>query len=185
MRRVLALVVLLFGTSASILADHQRYQSSSSGYYFRPPRTLFYLRPDFLFQPKYGYGYGYGHRYHYYPGYAGYGRAWLRDPGLWTQGQRGTYSTYLQRPARMPIVRTNTSDLIFNVTPSTAVVYLNGKRIGTAGEMATERDRYMVLDGRHELRVEYPGYKPFRADLNIEPDRTIRLDVKLDPLNGR
>jgi hypothetical protein len=185
MRRILVLVVL-FGVSAGVLADHQHYRFSSSGYYFRPPRTLFYLRPDFLFQPRYGFpGYGY-HKYHYYPGYPGSGWAGLLlDPGMWTQGQRGTYSTYLQRPVRAPIVRSNSSDLIFDVTPARAVVYLNGKRIGAARDLASERDRYMVLDGHHELRVEYPGYKPFRADLEIEPNRTVRLEIKLDPLPGR
>jgi hypothetical protein len=71
---------------------------------------------------------------------------------------------------------------LFRVKPAQAFVFLDGKLIGRAHQFATERDRYTVLDGRHELRLEFPGYKTFQADLEVESNRTIRLDIELTAL---
>ncbi len=195
MRKILILAVL-WGVSTGLFAEHQYLRFRSNGYYFRPPRTLFYLRPDYLFRPSFGYGYrsygypgyGYGdgysysHSYREYshgPGYFGYG-----DPN-WVGGLGGTYSMYLQSPAGMEVVRSNTADLIFRVTPARAMIFIDGKLIGSGRDFASERDRYMVLDGTHELRVEYPGYKPFETELNVQPNRTVHLDIELDPAQSR
>ena len=200
MRKILVLAVL-WGVSTGVFAEHQYLRFRSNGYYFRPPRTLFYLRPDYLFVPSFGfsfgYGYGYGHGHGYralgYPGYGyGHGYSSWSYPGsygfgypTWVGGLRGTYSTYLQSPAGMEVVRSNTADLIFSVTPARAMIFVDGKLIGSARDFASERDRYMVLDGTHELRVEYPGYKPFETELNVQPNRTVHLDIQLDPLESR
>lgn len=193
MKRILVLTIL-WGVSAGVFAEHQYFRFRSNGYYFRPPRTLFYMRPDYLFRPSYGYHYrGFG-----YPGY-GYGRfSWAYSyggyPGLgffgygypnWVGGIGGTYSTYLQSPAGMEVVRSNTADLVFTVSPSRAKIFVDGKLIGSARDFASERDRFMVLDGTHELRVEHPGYKPFQTELNIQPNKTVHLDIELDPEESR
>ncbi|RPJ59944.1 MAG: PEGA domain-containing protein [Acidobacteria bacterium] len=182
MRKILVLAIL-WGVSTGLFAEHQYYRFRSNGYYFRPPRTLFHFRPDYLFRPSYGYGY----RSHYgYPGY-GYGHGYFNGPGYngyypnWVGGLGGTYSTYLQSPAGMEVVRSNTADLIFTVTPARAKIFVDGKLIGSARDFASARDRYMVLDGTHELRVEYPGYKPFQTELDIQPNRTVHLEIELDP----
>ncbi len=197
MRKILVFAIL-WGVSAGVFAEHQYFRFRSNGYYFRPPRTLFYLRPDYLFRPAYGYGYGYGygHRSYGYPGYGySHGYSWSysyggysNGPGYfqygypnWVGGLGGTYSTYLQSPAGMEVVRSNTADLIFSVTPSRAMIFVDGKLIGSARDFSSERDRYMVLDGTHELRVEFPGYKPFQTELNVQPNRTVHLDIELDP----
>jgi len=194
MRKILALTVLL-GLTTGVFAEHQYLRYRSNGYYFRPPRTLFYMRPDYLFRPSYGYayggygypgpGYGYGYPwaysyggYAYGPGYFGYGFPWVGGIG-------GTYSTYLQSPAGMEVVRVNTADLVFNVTPARAKIFVDGKLIGSAHDFSSERDRYMVLDGTHQLRVEYPGYKPFETELDVEPNRTVHLEIELDPVPDR
>lgn len=199
MRRILVLAILC-GVSTGVFAEHQYFHFRSNGYYFRPPRTLFYFRPDYLFQPSfgyrgyspgyggYGYGYGYGHR-HGYSSYESYGRSY--SPyfgsiyGPWVGGYGGTYSTYIGSPAGMEVVRSNTADLIFSVTPARAMIFVDGKLIGSARDYASERDRYMVLDGNHELRVEYPGYKPFHTELNVQPNKTVHLDIELDPVQSR
>ncbi len=193
MRRILVLAIL-WSVSTGVFAEHQYFHYRSNGYFFRPPRTLFYMRPNYLFPPVYGYGYGgYGHRgygygygyshsyggYSNWPGYFGYG---YPD---WVGGFGGTYSTYLQSPAGMEVVRSNTADLIFSVTPGRAMIFVDGKLIGSGRDFATERDRYMVLDGNHDLRVEYPGYKPFHTELTVQPNRTVHLDIELDPAQSR
>ncbi|MFB3905651.1 MAG: PEGA domain-containing protein [Acidobacteriota bacterium] len=187
MRKILVLAIL-WGVSTGLFAEHQFLRFRSNGYYFRPPRTLFHFRPDYLFWPSYGFGYG-------YPGF-GYanGRSWSYPyggygcPGYpeyaqpdWVGRSVGTYSTYIQSPAGMEVVRSNTADLVFKVTPARAMIFVDGKLIGSARDFTSERDRYMVLDGLHELRVEFPGYKPFQTELDVQPNRTVHLDIELDP----
>jgi hypothetical protein len=192
MRKILVLAVL-WGVSTGLFAEHQYLRFRSNGYYFRPPRTLFYMRPDYLFWPSYGFGYGYSNGYGTL-GYRGYGRGSWSYPygryscctgygyGNWVGGFGGTYSMYLQSPAGMEVVRSNTADLIFSVTPARAMIFVDGKLIGSGRDFATARDRYMVLDGTHELRVECPGYKPFETELSVQPNRTVHLDIQLDPV---
>ncbi|GEM_PF-1871637 len=193
--RKLIVLAIVFTSCLPLLAQYSGY-SRQHGYYFRPSRTILNFRPDYVFQPYssgYGYGYGYGYReYGYgYREYHCYGDSYLYGPGatwypgLWSQGGRGTYSTYLMSPAGIEVVRSNSSDLVFKVTPERALVYVDGKLIGNAGSFSTERDRYMVLDGRHELRVEYPGYKPFDTELDVQANRTIHLDIELTKLATR
>jgi len=194
MKKILALTVL-FGVSSGVLAEHQYLRYRSSGYYFRPPRTLFYMRPDYLFRPSFGYvypgygypGWGYGRGYPWSYSYGGYFHGpWYSGYDVpWVGGIGGAYSTYIQSPAGMEVVRSNTADLVFSVTPDRAKIFVDGKLIGSARDFASERDRYMVLDGTHELRVEHPGYKAFQTELNVQPNRTVHLDIELDPAPSR
>jgi hypothetical protein len=79
------------------------------------------------------------------------------------------------------VVRVNTSDIVFNVKPAKALVFIDDHLIGSAGDFATERDRYTLLDGEHDLRLEYPGYRPFASRLKVVPNRTLHLDIQLEP----
>lgn len=197
MRRIVLLIVLL-GVFSSVTAGDVCSGFSPSGYYFRPPRSAFFYRPDYLFYgaysrpylysfAPYGYRRGYGNPY----GYGGYYAAGRFSPyyppgAAWVGGSRGTYSTRLQTPAGgAEFVRTNTSDLIFTVTPARAQIYIDDKLIGSARDYASHRDRYEVINGQHELRIEYPGYKPYRAEMNIQPNRTVKVEVQLDRAGGR
>ncbi len=81
----------------------------------------------------------------------------------------------------MTVVQANTAHLIFKVVPSKALIYLDGKLIGSARDFATERDRYMLVDGTHELRIEYPDYEPFQTEMEMVPNRTLYLDIELRP----
>jgi hypothetical protein len=215
MKRVFC-ICCLAAAVAGCFAQPDLGERRVPNHYFRPSRTLFFLRPDFLFRPLaysprgygYSYGYGYGSGYGYGYGYGGrayfgYGRAghsgwplyrglhddsldypgyWGGRGGRWSRGLTGAWTTYVSSPVSGEIVRSNYSDLLFRVKPAQAFVFLDGKLIGRAHQFATERDRYTVLDGRHELRLEFPGYKTFQADLEVESNRTIRLDIELTAL---
>ena len=80
------------------------------------------------------------------------------------------------------IVRANMTDLIFQVDPPQALVYIDGILIGSAGDFATERDRYTILAGRHDLRIDQSGYKPFHTEMEVVANRTLHLDIELEPL---
>ena len=89
----------------------------------------------------------------------------------------------MQSPASRDVVRVNSSDVVFKVDPPQAMVYINGKLIGSAGDFSTQRDRYPLLGGEHDLRIEYPGFKPFEARMEIVPNKTLHLDIELEEKN--
>ena len=81
------------------------------------------------------------------------------------------------------IVRANTTDLIFNVHPPRVLIFVDGRVIGSTRHFATQRDRYTLVEGRHDLLIEFPGYKSLQAEMDMVPDRTLHFDIELEPLN--
>jgi len=68
------------------------------------------------------------------------------------------------------------------VTPPRALVFMDGKLIGSGGDFSATRDHYSLLDGDHRLRIQLPGYRTFETELSIQANRTIHLDIQLLPL---
>ena len=149
-----------------------------AGHFFLPQRNLFYIRPDL-----YVYGTPFFRHPRIYPrpcpATVYYGPTL---PYFSKSRSRGVYQLVINSPAGMEIVRANTADLIFQVSPSRALIYIDEKLIGNARDFSTERDRYMLIEGEHSLRIEFPGYKPFRTDMNIVSNRTLQLDIELEEL---
>jgi hypothetical protein len=139
------------------------YYRSGFDPYFRPHYLPYYLEPSPLAYPPSGF-FGYPG---VAPGYAG--------------ASRGIYRLIVDPPPTGGVVRVNTSDLVFNVTPARAMIFIDGKLIGSARDFATERDRYTLLDGEHLLRIEFPGYQPFETVLEVSPNRTLHLDIEMKP----
>ena len=38
------------------------------------------------------------------------------------------------------------------------------------------------FEGQHDLRIEAPGYEPYQTEMKIMADRTLHLDIDLEPL---
>ena len=146
------------------------------GHFFPPSRTLFYFRPDLYVRSH----------LHSTPS--------IYAPPLHSRQYQGAvphahpatsqkiYLLDLVGPIDTEIVRANTTDLIFQVHPAKALVYIDGMLIGSARDFATQRDRYTILDGQHALRIEATGYEPYQTDMNIMANRTLHLDIELEPL---
>lgn len=184
MKRSSAFLVVLFLTAVGVGAEasHLPYPREAE-YFFLPPRSLFHFRPELFFfgglfhHPGYPI---YTHtRYFAYPRVFHHPR-FYHPPFLAGTRPRAAYRLYVESPAYAPLVRANFSDVIFQVTPARALVYINGKLIGSAGDFATPRDRYMLLEGPHQLRIEFPGYEPFEAEMEVVPNRTLRLNIELE-----
>lgn len=169
------LFLFIAALSTSLLpAEHKT--PAGQDYFFLPPRSIFHFRPDLYFPPLFHLPAPvycpprYTSRYVFpTPGH----RVFPRSQGI--------YRLFLQTGSAAEVVQANTSDLIFSVVPSRALVYIDGKLIGSARDFATSRDRYNVMEGTHELRIEFPGYKSFEAVMEIVPNRTLHLDIELEP----
>jgi len=75
-----------------------------------------------------------------------------------------------QEPARVTL----------EVVPGDAAIYLDGRFLGTAGELAGGRPELVVDPGDHELEVVRPGYDSKRLSFSAESGETIELEVELD-----
>ncbi len=140
------------------------YGGSRYGYGYRP----YYGRSHYG-----GSGYGYGYGYRPRPYAANYYRPYYRST-------TGSYAVYLGPSIASPVVRANYSEVLFDVTPPRALVYVDGNLIGSASSFSRERDRYPIMEGEHQLRIVHPGYQPFEATLQVVPDRDLRIDVQLE-----
>jgi len=80
------------------------------------------------------------------------------------------------------LIRANTSDLVFQVTPPKALVYIDEKLIGSAGDFNTERNGYPLVDGHHVLKIEFPGYQTYETRMEVLANRTLNLTVELEAL---
>jgi len=184
-----ALLTLVF----CVPVKPQGYRTAGSeSYFFPPPKGLYFFRPDlYVYQiPRHYSPWGYPGSFQrswylppsrlYYP----VREAFLRHSLLRYDGGPAVYRVVLSPPPTGGFYRVNMADLIFNVTPGRAQVYVDGRLVGSARDFATERDRYSLLDGEHDLRIEYPGYKPFEAQLQVVPDRTLHIEVTLEKVPG-
>ena len=176
MRRTILLCGVIFLIcSAPLSGDHFRV-SDRRQHFFLPSRTLFFFRPDLYVRLQ-----SYSHP-----------RPQVRRMAPYLNNRRASYSlpageprvyrsvTLAFPPSEM--VRANTSDLIFQVSPSKALVYIDGRLIGSAGDFSTQKTRYSLVDGQHALKIAFPGYQTFETEMEVVANRTLNLAVELESL---
>ncbi len=69
--------------------------------------------------------------------------------------------------------------LIVDATPPTADVYLDGRRLGAAGELVAQA--LPVSYGRHAVHVVAPGYRPWLARFVVDGSFPVRVRAQLSP----
>jgi PEGA domain len=68
------------------------------------------------------------------------------------------------------------AELKLSVDPDRAAVFVDGRFVGHAGEFG----RGMLLTpGKHQIRIDLPGYRPFAATVNLLPQQTAVLKTTL------
>lgn len=174
MTKVLLTLIAVLLLTGTLLAGQLFVRPSRGEHFFLPPRTLYHFRPDF---------YAYGNHPLFYPRWSPYG--WHHYPIYPVRpyvlpAPRGIHRFSIPSPEPATVVRVNTADLIFRVTPANARVYVNDRVIGPASAFSTQRTRYTLLDGEHSIRIEYPGYRPFQTVVQVAPNGTLELDVELE-----
>jgi hypothetical protein len=75
--------------------------------------------------------------------------------------------------------RGDSTFLIVDATPPTADVYLDGRRLGTAGELLARA--LPVPYGPHAVHVVAPGFKPWLARFVVDGSFPVRLRATLSP----
>ena len=188
---LLVLVLALIG--GEVFAQRYRRGGRNRNYYYQPSNRAYYGVPNpYYRRPTQSYFY-YPPKYYprssvpfrgTYPA-----RPRLGGPAYY-RGSGATY--YLSSPSAVyypnleidanPVVRANFSHLIFNVSPGSALIFLDDKLLGSARSFGSERERYEVLEGEYLLRIEHPGYEPMETVLKIISDRTVHIDLELQQI---
>jgi hypothetical protein len=69
--------------------------------------------------------------------------------------------------------------LIVDASPPTADVYLDGRRLGAAGELLARA--LPVSYGRHAVHIVAPGFRPWLARFVVDGSFPVRLRATLSP----
>ena len=80
---------------------------------------------------------------------------------------------------RGPVWRDDPALLIVDATPHDAEVYLDGRRLGAAGELVALA--LPVSPGRHVVHVLAPGYRPSVQAFLVDGTFPVRLRATLTP----
>lgn len=75
--------------------------------------------------------------------------------------------------------RKDPARLILEIAPPDASVYLDGRFLGVASDIA-EPGGLIIDPGSHELQVVRPGYEPETHQFEVDADGEISLEIELD-----
>jgi hypothetical protein len=63
--------------------------------------------------------------------------------------------------------------LSFDITPSTAQVFIDGRPAGTVAEFTPNSQPLGVQAGRHHLEIRAPGYQTLSVDVDVVAGQVI------------
>jgi hypothetical protein len=66
------------------------------------------------------------------------------------------------------------------IQPSDASVYLDGRLLGSGGDLGGLHAGMIVEAGRHRLEIVRPGYLPQSLEIFVESDGELELKIKLN-----
>jgi len=68
------------------------------------------------------------------------------------------------------------------VSPYSADIYVDGRYIGKTGDFSSNMSAASLRTGRHMLEFRAPGYKSYKAEVNVSPDGLVSIEYALQPL---
>lgn len=89
-----------------------------------------------------------------------------------------------ERAPKPPIAadqRSRPARLRFTVEPSDAVVYLDGRLLGSGEELERLHSDLLVDPGSHRIDVTRPGYQSYALDVNVEAGESRDVTAELTP----
>jgi hypothetical protein len=75
-----------------------------------------------------------------------------------------------------------TSTLKLTVEPGRAAVFLDGKLVGHASEFGGALHSMLISPGKHQIKVELPGYRTFETEVNLLAGQ--KSEVKTELVKG-
>jgi hypothetical protein len=157
-----------------------------------------FYRPYYAFRPRlslgfglwagfpiaYPYSYGYYDPYYYpysysnpYPAYPYPAYPYPASPYPSTGYPANPSSTYPPAPGSIGVQpgqsQNNMGGVSFEITPSTAEVFIDGSYVGTVGEFTPTTQPLGLTPGRHQMEIRAPGYRTMNFDVDIVAGQVI------------
>jgi hypothetical protein len=170
-----------------------------SGFYRSYYRS--YYRPYYAFRPRFSLGFGlwagypigypyyygyYGYGYPYYPYYAygypyPYPAPYAYSPNGYPADGSPTASRsygYPEQPATgsvgvQPGQQAVSGGVSFEITPSTAAVFVDGTYVGTVANFGPTSQPLGLTTGRHRIEIRAPGHRTMAFDADVTPGQVI------------
>ena len=150
--------------------------------YYNPYYAPYAYVPEY---PPYGYAYP-APAYPAYPPQA-YPSAGYPSPGY----PASTYPPSSYPPAGYPSSpgsigvqgpnqQASTGGLSFEITPSDAQVFVDGRYVGTAGQFTPTSQPLGLTPGRHHVEIRAQGYRTMDLDVDIVPGQVIPYQGALE-----
>jgi hypothetical protein len=73
-----------------------------------------------------------------------------------------------------------TAKLKITVQPGRAAVFLDGKYVGHASELGGATHSMLISPGRHQIKVELPGYRTFETEVNLLAGQKSEVKTELE-----
>jgi hypothetical protein len=73
----------------------------------------------------------------------------------------------------------NMGGVSFEITPTTAQVFVDGSYVGTAGEFGATTQPLGLTPGRHQIEIRAPGYRTMSFDVDIVAGQVVPYQGKL------
>jgi hypothetical protein len=142
-----------------------------AGYPIAYPYSWGYYNPYYYAYPYPGYAYGYPA-----PSYPPPASAYPQGPP--PQSNYPPESNYPPQQGSIGVQPPNEdqSDMggvSFEITPSTAEVFIDGRRAGTVGQFTPSSQPLGLPSGRHRVEIRAPGYKTMDVDIDIVAGQVI------------
>ena len=109
-------------------------------------------------------------------GYDNFEQKIVVEPG---QTQLVHVTMHLARGAYSPDV---TATLKVTIKPGRAAVFLDGKYVGHASEFGGATHSMLISPGKHQIKVELPGYRTFDTVVDLLPNQ--KSEVKSELAKG-
>jgi len=109
-------------------------------------------------------------------GYENFEQKIVVEPG---QTQEVRVAMHLSPRAEVPGV---TATLKVTVQPGRAAVFLDGKYVGHASEFGGATHSMLISPGKHQIKVELPGYRTFETEVNLLAGQ--KSEVKSELVKG-
>jgi hypothetical protein len=94
-------------------------------------------------------------------GYDDFAQKIVVEPG---QSQTVSVTMHLSPRAEIPEI---TATLKVTVQPGRAAVFLDGRYVGHASEFGGATHSMLISPGKHQIKVELPGYRTFETEVNL------------------
>jgi len=96
------------------------------------------------------------------------------EPG---QAQLVHVVMHLAARAEVPEI---TAKLKITVQPGRAAVFLDGKYVGHASELGGATHSMLISPGKHQIKVELPGYRTFETEVNLLAGQKSEVKTELE-----